>query len=177
MRLNFLKFLHPTEDKMAGKPVAKVIRPIEALAAEAGLSGPEFVYDWIAGGGTVTSLAARIGTQREYLSRNLSKYPEYVAVMDAARKVAADTLVEESKHLIDDIAEEAKTNESAKFSDRIRAVELQANQRRFMAASYNQDRYGNRGSNVTINLGDLHLEALRKVKVQPTMVIDHDAGE
>jgi hypothetical protein len=97
--------------------------------------------------------------------------------MDAARKVAADTLVEESKHLIDDIAEEAKTNESAKFSDRIRAVELQANQRRFMAASYNQDRYGNRGSNVTINLGDLHLEALRKVKVQPTMVIDHDAGE
>ena len=159
---------------MAGKPIARIIRPIEALAAERGVSGPEFVYDWIAGGGTVTSLAHEIGTQREHLSRNINRFPEYAAAIESARKIAADALVEESKHLIDGIAEEAKTDPGARFSDRVRTVELQANQRKFMAASYNQDRYGNKPSAVTINLGDLHLEALRKVKPVAARVIEHD---
>ena len=159
---------------MAGRPLARIIKPIEALAAEQGLSGPEFVYDWIAGGGTITSLAEKIGTQRAHLSRNLNKFPEYASIMEAARKIAADALVEESKHLIDAIAEEAKTNEAARFSDRVRTVELQANQRKFMAASYNQDRYGSKPSSVTINLGDLHLDALRRVRVEPERVIEHD---
>ena len=36
--------------------------------------------------------------------------------------------------------------------------------RKFMAGSYNQDRYGNRPqTNVTISVADMHLDALRKV--------------
>ena len=36
--------------------------------------------------------------------------------------------------------------------------------RKFMAGSYNQERYGNRPqTNVNISIGDMHLDALRKV--------------
>ena len=36
--------------------------------------------------------------------------------------------------------------------------------RKFMAGSYNQERYGNRPqTNVTISVSDMHLDALRKV--------------
>lgn len=159
---------------MAGRPLVKIIKPLEALAAAQDLTGPEFVYDWIASGGTVTSLAEKMGVTRDYLSRVLNKQPEYASIMEAARKAAADALVEESKHLIDGIAAEAKLDPAARFSDRVRTVELQANQRKFMAASYNQDRYGSKPSSVTINLGDLHLDALRRVRVEPERVIEHD---
>jgi hypothetical protein len=43
-------------------------------------------------------------------------------------------------------------------------------QRNLAAQAWNQERYGNKSNtNVQINIGDLHLDALRKMKV-----IDHE---
>ena len=55
----------------------------------------------------------------------------------------------------------------------------EAQQHRFIAQAWNQQRYGsqNNQTHVTVNLGDMHLDALKKMKTvretQPK-VIDHD---
>ena len=149
---------------MAGKPFRSVIKPLEALAEADELSGPDFVRQWIANGDTVSGLAARLGVSRQQVSTALNKFPEYHSALEQGRREAADALVEESKDLIDAVALEARTHDGARFSDIVRSVEMQANQRRFMAGAYNQDRYGNKQNSVTINVGDLHLEALRKMR-------------
>ena len=57
----------------------------------------------------------------------------------------------------------------------------EAAQHRFIAQSWNQQRYGAQQAqtHVTLNLGDMHLDALKKMKtvrdtVRDARVIDHD---
>ena len=137
---------------MAGKPLRKRI-----LADIAKQGGADYLFDQLASGKTLTKLAVEYECSREYLSKSIHAIPEYASAVSKARQAAADALVEEGLDMVDALGKDSTTSE-------ISATREQVQWRKFMAGSYNQERYGNRPqTNVTISVSDMHLDALRKV--------------
>jgi len=137
---------------MAGKPLRKKI-----LTEIAQSGGAEYLYEELASGKTMTKLAEGYGCSREYFSKTIHSMPEYSAVIGKAKSAAADALVEEGLGMVDALDGASTTSE-------ISATREKVQWRKFMAGSYNQERYGNRPqTSVTISVSDMHLDALRKV--------------
>jgi transcriptional regulator with XRE-family HTH domain len=129
---------------MAGKALKKKI-----LTEVADNGGVDWLYDQIASGITVADLARMFGCSRSYISRALNSIPEYKTALESAREEAADALVEQGLEMV--------------------------NFRKFMAGSLNQNKYGTRPqNNVTISIGDMHLDALRKVNSQMAAIDAED---
>jgi len=136
---------------MAGKALRKRI-----LTEVASNGGADWLFDQIASGVTVAELARQYGCTRSYVSRSLNSVPEYAAALTKARGEAADALVEQGLEMVDGLSGASSPTEIAATHEKVQW-------RKFMAGSMNQDRYGTRPqSNVTLSIGDLHLDALRK---------------
>ena len=84
---------------MAGRALKKRL-----LGEIEDLGGPEWLQDYIAGGGTIADLSVKLGCSRTYLSRHLNAQPEYRAVIDDGRREYADQLAEESLQIADGMA-------------------------------------------------------------------------
>ena len=148
---------------MAGKALKKQI-----LQDVADSGGADWLHDQIASGVTVAEIARQYGCTRAYVSRSLNSIPEYKSVMEAAREEAADALVEQGLEMVDGLSATSTTNEIAATREKV-------NFRKFMAGSLNQNKYGTRPqSNVTISIGDMHLDALRKVNSQMAAIDAED---
>ncbi len=148
---------------MAGKALKRKI-----LTEVAAKGGVDWLYDEIASGVTVAELARRYGCSRSYISRSLNSVPEYKVALESAREEAADALVEQGLEMVDSLNESSSTNEIAATREKV-------NFRKFMAGSMNQAKYGTRPqSNVTISIGDMHLDALRKVNSQMAAIDAED---
>ena len=140
---------------MAGKALQKKI-----LNDVSENGGADWLYEQIASGVTLNDIAKQYECSRGYVSRSLNSVPEYKKVLESAREDAADALVEEGKDMVDQLGANSTTNEIAATREKV-------NFRKFMAGSLNQNKYGTRPqSNVTISIGDMHLDALRKVNSQ-----------
>ena len=136
---------------MAGKALRKRI-----LTEVASNGGADWLFDQIASGVTVAELARQYGCTRSYVSRSLNSVPEYAAALSKARGEAADALVEQGLEMVDGLSGASSPSEIAATREKVQW-------RKFMAGSMNQERYGTRPqSNVTLSIGDLHLDALRK---------------
>ena len=136
---------------MAGKALRKRI-----LTEVASNGGADWLFDQIASGITVAELARKYGCTRSYVSRSLNSVPEYAAALTKARGEAADALVEQGLEMVDGLSGASSPTEIAATREKVQW-------RKFMAGSMNQDRYGTRPqNNVTLSIGDLHLDALRK---------------
>jgi len=136
---------------MAGKALRKRI-----LTEVASNGGADWLFDQIASGVTVAELARQYGCTRSYVSRSLNSVPEYAAALTKARGEAADALVEQGLEMVDELSGASSPTEIAATREKVQW-------RKFMAGSMNQDRYGTRPqNNVTLSIGDLHLDALRK---------------
>ena len=136
---------------MAGKALRKRI-----LTEVASNGGADWLFDQIASGVTVAELARQYGCTRSYVSRSLNSVPEYAAALTKARGEAADALVEQGLEMVDGLSGASSPTEIAATREKVQW-------RKFMAGSMNQERYGTRPqSNVTLSIGDLHLDALRK---------------
>ena len=137
---------------MAGKALRKRI-----LTEVASNGGADWLFDQIASGITVAELARQYGCTRSYVSRSLNSVPEYAAALTKARGEAADALVEQGLEMVDGLSGASSPTEIAATREKVQW-------RKFMAGSYNQERYGSRPqTNVTISVSDMHLDALRKV--------------
>ena len=148
---------------MAGKALKKRI-----LTEIADNGGAEWLYDQIASGITVAELARQYGCTRSYVSRAINSIPEYKTAMEGAREEAADALVEQGLEMVDGLSALSTSNEIAATREKV-------NFRKFMAGSLNQNKYGTRPqSNVTISIGDMHLDALRKVNSQMAAIDAED---
>lgn len=136
---------------MAGKALRKkILTDVERQG------GADWLYDQIASGVTVAQLARNYGCSRSYLSRALNANDEYRKILQEARVEAADALVEEGLTMVDELTGESTNNE-------ISATREKVNYRKFMAGALNQAKYGTRPqNNITLNIGDMHLDALRK---------------
>jgi hypothetical protein len=137
---------------MAGKALRK--RILEDIKKR---GGADYISEQIGSGLTMAKLAAQYECSREYFSRSLNEIPEYAAAIADARRSSADALVEEGLTMVDALDGQSTTQEIAATREKVQW-------RKFMAGSYNQERYGNRPqTNVTISVSDMHLDALRKV--------------
>ena len=137
---------------MAGKALRR--RILDDIKKQ---GGAEYIFDQVASGKTMTQLASDYGCSRQYFSTSINSIPEYASVLAKAKQEAADALVEEGLGMVDALDGGSSTSEIAATREKVQW-------RKFMAGSYNQERYGSRPqTNVTISVSDMHLDALRKV--------------
>ena len=131
---------------MAAKPIT---RAAHATIRKAG--GEAFVFAQVAEGKTLKSIAEELGITRPILSAWCNAAPRKDAYIHA-RRAAADTLVEQGLEIAD----------SARDPTEVPAAKLQADYRRWMAGKIDRESWGDQhGALVNIDLGQLHLEALR----------------
>lgn len=148
---------------MAGKALRRrILSDVEANG------GADWLFDQIASGMTVAKLAEQYGCTRSYISRTLNANDEYKRALEQARVEAADALVEEGLEMVDRLDGNSSSNEIAATREKI-------NWRKFMAGSMNQNKYGTRPqTNVNISIGDLHLDALRKINAERKAIEEED---
>lgn len=167
---------------MAGQPKKRA-----ALAAIEQKGGVEYLTEFLLSGGTITQLAKELNLNRGYLHRILQKHPDYSAALEQAREEAADAHAEMGFEIMRKLRKERK-EERANAGPGSKTAQLsvldisiareEVQHHRFIAEAWNQKRYGsNKGqTQITVNLGDMHLDALKKMKTIKTepKVIDHD---
>ena len=150
---------------MAGKQLKKTI-----LADVAKKGGAEYVRE-MASSMTLKAWAAQEwNCSRNYLSETIRSVPEYARALEGAQSVLADAMMEENVEIADSIPETASSTQIAKVREQMQA-------RKMLAAGLNRDRYGSGPrAEITLNLGDLHLDALRKISSdrQALMAEDRD---
>ena len=147
---------------MAGRPQRReMLKKIEVAAEAAKMSMADFVYDYVASGKTLAQLADEVGYSRSHISRHLNNIPEVKEALEKARIEGADAVAEQTIKLADDIAARMDNGEDVK-NERIAVLREQTSSRKWWAATANPGRYGKPDTSITINLGDLHLDALRK---------------
>lgn len=167
---------------MAGQPKKRA-----ALAAIEKNGGVEYLTEFLLSGGTITQLAKELNLNRGYLHRILQKHPDYSVALEQAREEAADAHAEMGFEIMRKLRKERK-EERANAGPGSKTAQLsvldisiareEVQHHRFIAEAWNQKRYGsNKGqTQITVNLGDMHLDALKKMKTIKTepKVIDHD---
>ena len=131
---------------MAGQPL---IRAVNARIHKAG--GEEYVFTRVAEGKTLKEIAEEIGVSRQQLS-TWCNHRQRRDALARARREAATALVEEGLTIADGVQDPTE----------VPVAKLRADYRRWMAGKLNREAWGDQqGPLVNINLGDLHLEALK----------------
>lgn len=167
---------------MAGRPKRR-----QALEKIETRGGAEYLQDFLMSGGTISSLAKELDLNRGYLHRLLINHAEYSKAIEEVREKAADSHAEMGFQIFENLAKERQlerdqAEEGSRTKD-LNQVDVaiareKASQHRFVAQAWNQARYGTKAgqTEVTISLGDMHLDALRKIKTVPdvTKVIEND---
>ena len=148
---------------MAGKQLKKTI-----LADVAKKGGAEYVRE-MASSMTLKAWAAQEWEcSRNYLSETIRSVPEYARALEGAQSVLADAMMEENVEIADSIPETASSTQIAKVREQMQA-------RKMLAAGLNRDRYGSGPrAEITLNLGDLHLDALRKISADRQTLMAED---
>jgi len=167
---------------MAGRPKRRRI-----LTEIENRGGTEYLKDYLLSGGTILRLAKELECGRGYLYRCIAGHEEYNQAIEAVREDAADAHAEMGTEVMRRLREDRKNErlnaDPGSKSSEISAIDVsiareEAQQHRFIAQSWNQNRYGNKANQtqVTLSLGDMHLDALRKTKLvqDTTKVIDHE---
>lgn len=164
---------------MAGKSLQK-----QRLVEISRRGGADYLREWLLEGKTIKALAADMGMHRGTLRNLILKDPELTKAVDEARLHAADAHFEDTFDLLNEVNErrqreifEALDEESTRDASEanVSQVDLgllkqKIGQKNLAAANYNPERYGGKNQQqININIGDFHLDALRKVKV-----IDHE---
>ena len=143
---------------MAGSPIKR-----QLLADIEKSGGFEFILSTIVDGGSIQDLATKFGVSRKFLSELLNKNPEQKVALKQARKMKAETLADQALQIVDTVEENPNAISKARE---------QANIRKWLAGVHDPETYGQKQNSVTINIGDLHLDALRQAPV-----LDRNAEE
>ena len=164
---------------MAGRPLAK-----KTLAELKSRGGAEYLEEWLLEGKSLRRLAADLDISEGYFRKLILRTDELAKAVDSARRAAADAHFDAAFEAIQDVSDrrqreimEALNGENDRDISEANVSQIdlgiakqKAGQHNLAAQAWNQERYGNKGNtNVQINIGDLHLDALRKMKV-----IDHE---
>mgnify|MGYP000306530944 CR=1 FL=1 len=165
---------------MAGQPKKRALfASIEAMAEIASretddeVTSAQFVWQWVADGGTVSTLAEELGLARAFVSRKLNGVDEFRQALDEGRRVRADAMADEALEIADNLVGPDLT------TTHVAAAREQINVRKWMTGVYDAARFAPKGDVITVNVGDLHLDALRQMRnVTPAIVaIEGDVDE
>ena len=164
---------------MAGRSLQK-----KRLAEIRQMGGAEFLREWILEGNSIRSLAKQMDMHSGTLRNLILSDAELTAAIDSARRDSADAHFEEAFELLNEVSErrqreifEALDENSTRDASEgnvsqvdIGLAKMLVGQRNLAASNWNPERYGGKNQQqININIGDFHLDALRKVKV-----IDHE---
>jgi len=155
---------------MAGRPARKIL-----LKKMADMGGTDFLIEHIGGGGTMKALAGLVGYSASFTSRIINGTPEYRAALHEARHIQADLMAEDSMGILDGLADKAELT-----SQEVQLAKERVNVRKWLTALNNPDRFAAKTDSVVINVGELHLGALKKISremlnVTPVAAeIEHD---
>jgi hypothetical protein len=82
-----------------------------------------------------------------------------------ARRIASDTLAEETLQIADECA----------TAEEVAVAKLKIDTRKWLAGAMNPESYGNRpATQVNVNLGDMHIQALKDVVSASQNALPHD---
>lgn len=140
---------------MPGTPIKeKLLADIEAQG------GWDAVCERVASGENQTAVALSFGVSQGFFSRIMHLDENRVRAYRAAKRESAHVMAEKAMELADNVPEKR---------DAIAKVREQIGVRRWLAASYNREEYGESGDtvNVQVNVAELHLDALRHRQVTP----------
>lgn len=135
-------------------------------------TGEADVFTRVADGDTMAAIAADHGITRQTVYAWIKAGgPERQAAFDAARRVSAEVAVEEAQQILDD-AENVDTAAKASIA------RARSDFRRWLASVRDRSTYGEKGVqvNVGINLGALHLDALRARGSASALASESEAG-
>ena len=162
---------------MAGKPKLK-----KALSELDRRGGVEAFQKELLAGKTIPMIAKELNLDRGYFRRNLMKDEKYGNAIREIEHQVADAHADAAFDMLNDIRErrelevkEALNGDRDVSEGNVNQVDIGiakglAQQHNFIASSLNKNRYGTGSQqNIQINIGDLHLDALRKMKV-----VDHE---
>ncbi len=162
---------------MAGKPKLK-----KALSELDRRGGVEALQKELLAGKTIPMIAKELNLDRGYFRRNLMKNEKYGNAIREIEHQVADAHADAAFDMLNDIRErrelevkEALNGDRDVSEGNVNQVDIGiakglAQQHNFIASSLNKNRYGTGSQqNIQINIGDLHLDALRKMKV-----VDHE---
>ena len=141
---------------MAGMPRRK-----EQIAVIEAAGGEDYVFAAVADGMTITAIAEELGIYRQWLSWWVNR-PERKARYLAARRLGAEAHVEAGLKIVDEA-----TPESAHLA------KIRSDYRKWLAAKTDPATWGQQDGGVTINLGDLHLQAVKQLG-SVRRVIEHE---
>ena len=139
----------------------------------ADFGGWDELFAYIAEGGTAQQAAERLGVGRESLMYTMRKVvPDWRERLDAAREARADAYAEEAVEIADAPVETTAEVQHAR---------LRVDTRKWLASIDNPGRYARSAQDVhvSVNVGMLHLDALRKHATAPPLLggPDGEAGE
>ena len=162
---------------MAGKPKLK-----KALYELDQRGGVEALQKELLAGKTIPMIAKELNLDRGYFRRNLMKDEKYGNAVREIEHLVADAHADAAFDMLNDIRDrrelevkEALNGDRDVSEGNVNQVDIGiakglAQQHNFIASSLNKNRYGSGNQqNIQINIGDLHLDALRKMKV-----VDHE---
>jgi terminase small subunit-like protein len=130
--------------------------------------GWESIFEAIADGATYRMLGEKYGVSRAFMHRVVVHDPERRKRAEEAYKLRADALVDESL----DIADNVNVNLPAS----VQKAKLQIELRQWLAAVDNA-RYKKQEAarvNVNVSIGQLHLDALRRRRIDSRPALDPD---
>lgn len=147
----------------------KLFKEIGERASKQGSTGPMYVFDWVADGRTLQELANDLDCSRSFLSRILNGNPDYRAALQEARKEQAEKMAEDSLELVDSLAhkEELTSQDVSLAKERVGV-------RKWLSAMNSPERFAQKQQNLTLNIGELHLSALKKAR--PALELAQEVG-
>lgn len=135
---------------MASRPILrKMLADIEKMG------GFEKICERISEGSSIAEISRELGVSRNFLSGTLNRDPSQKEALRIARQQKADHYAEECLKLADTCEENANA---------ISKMREQVNVRKWLASAYNPDSYAQRQNSVTISVGEMHLQALKKIR-------------
>tara|TARA_X000001382_G_scaffold128509_1_gene118395 strand:- start:269 stop:712 length:444 start_codon:yes stop_codon:yes gene_type:complete len=147
---------------MAGRPVLrKLLKDIETDG------GFEKICEKVEEGGSIAGIAKHYGVSRKFLSEILNKDPSQKLALANARKNRGEWYAQEALRIADEVEEDS--NAINKARERIKV-------RQWLASAENPERYGSKQNTVTISIGEMHLNALKKINqetIEDAEVIDN----
>ena len=162
---------------MAGKPKLR-----KALSELDRRGGVEALQKELLAGKTIPMIAKELNLDRGYFRRNLMKDEKYGNAIREIEHLIADAHADAAFDMLNDIRDrrelevkEALNGDRDVSEGNVNQIDIGiakglAQQHNFIASSLNKNRYGGGSQqNIQINIGDLHLDALRKMKV-----VDHE---
>jgi transposase-like protein len=123
------------------------------------LGGFEKICEKISEGESIASIARDFGVSRNFLSHTLNKDPVKKEALRLARKAKGEHFAEEALRLAD------QCDESPNAISKMRE---QVSVRKWLASAHDPDQYAQKNNTtaIQVNVGDMHLNALKKIRTE-----------